>query len=154
MKEINRIINLFESTYNGSPWIDVSLIPVLQNITAAQAAIKLSPHLNSPWEIVNHLISWRKNVLKRLQGNIIKTPSHNYFVPVKNTSAIAWQKTLEELDISQKEWIHFLKEFKAGDFEKIYPNNNLSYYEHIHGIIQHDIYHLGQIVLLTKAMNK
>ena len=40
------------------------------------------------------------------------------------------------------------------DFEKIYPGNQLNYYEHIHGIIHHDIYHLGQIVLLAKSFNK
>ena len=36
--------------------------------------------------------------------------------------------------------------------EKVYPNNGMSYYEHIQGIIQHDAYHLGQIVLLAKTV--
>lgn len=28
-----------------------------------------------------------------------------------------------------------------------------NYYEHIHGILQHDAYHLGQITLLIKYLN-
>jgi uncharacterized damage-inducible protein DinB len=28
----------------------------------------------------------------------------------------------------------------------------MTYYEHIQGIIQHDAYHLGQIVLLSKLL--
>jgi uncharacterized damage-inducible protein DinB len=151
MKEIRRIIKLLENSYNGGPWIDVSLIPVLNKITAEQAATKVSPNWNTIWEIVNHIISWRKNVLKRIQGEVIKTPANNYFVPVKNTSSNAWANTLKKLEASQQEWISFLKNFNEKDFEKIYPNNDLSYYEHIHGIIQHDVYHLGQIVLLSKA---
>ncbi|WP_235811010.1 DUF1572 domain-containing protein [Aequorivita aquimaris] len=39
-----------------------------------------------------------------------------------------------------------------ADFEKEYPTNKHSYYKHIHGIIQHDAYHLGQIVLLAKMV--
>ncbi len=35
-------------------------------------------------------------------------------------------------------------------FEKIYPPEGQTYYEHIHGNIQHDAYHLGQIVMLAK----
>ncbi|MEO8770303.1 MAG: DinB family protein [Ferruginibacter sp.] len=152
MKETQRIIKLLEDAYNGSPWIDVSLIPVLKKITAEQAAKKFSPQWNSIWEIVNHIISWRANVLRRIKGEVIQSPSHNYFVPVKNTSSNAWVNTLKKLEASQQQWIRFLKKFKEKDFEKIYPDNDLSYYEHIHGIIQHDIYHLGQIVLLSKAV--
>lgn len=150
MKETERITRLYESAYNGSPWIDISLVPVLEKIDAAQASKKIARGWNSIWEIVNHIISWRNNVLKRIQGEIIKTPANNYFVPVKDTSDTAWQETLEKLAASQQAWIAALKKFDEKNFEKIYPNNNLTYYEHIHGIIQHDIYHLGQIVLLTK----
>lgn len=152
MKETQRIIKLIEDAYNGSPWIDISLLPVLKTISAEQAATKVSPKWNTIWEIVNHIISWRENVLKRVQGEVIKTPADNYFVAVKDTSSNAWANTLEKLEASQRNWINFLPHFKEKDFEKIYPNNGLSYYEHIHGIIQHDIYHLGQIVLLAKAV--
>ena len=152
MKEIERIIQLYKSAYDGNPWIDVSLMPVLKPITAKQAATKVSPHWNTIWEIVNHIISWRENVLKRIQGQVIKTPAHNYFVPVKDVSSAAWQKALKKLEVSQHQWIVLLKNFNEKDFEKIYPNNDLTYYEHIHGIIQHDIYHLGQVVMLAKVV--
>ena len=152
MKETERIIKLFEDLYNGSPWIDVNIIGILEGITAEQAARHPFPKRNSIWEIVNHLISWRLNVLQRIRGKVIRTPRNNYFSPVKNTSESAWKNTLKRLRNSQQQWIDFLKVFKEKDFEKIYPNNNLNYYEHIHGIIQHDSYHLGQIVLLVKSL--
>jgi len=43
-----------------------------------------------------------------------------------------------------------LKKITNSDFEKIYPSNGNTNYEHTHGIIQHDAYHLGQIVLFGK----
>jgi len=96
------------------------------------------------------MISWRENVLQRVQGKIITTPSDNYIKPIADTSQEAWMKTLEELKKTQKEWITFLKKFDEVDFQKQYPSNAMTYYEHIQGIIQHDAYHLGQIVLLSK----
>lgn len=151
MKEIQRIIQLFEKGYNGTPWIDVNLVDVLEEITPEQAIRKLYPNANSIWEITNHIISWRENVLQRVQGVEMNTPSHNYFVPLQK-GALNWQQTLKKLEASQNEWISFLKRLKETELELIYKPNGMTYYEHIHGILQHDVYHLGQIVMLTKLI--
>jgi uncharacterized damage-inducible protein DinB len=150
MKEAQRISNLFEALYNGEPWIDVNILSTIKHLPAKQAAKKNPPLKNSIWAIVNHIIDWRLNVLKRIQSQTIKTPDHNYFVDIKDTTEKAWQTTLKALEDSQQNWLAFLKNYNSNDFEKIYTNNNLSYYEHIHGILQHDAYHLGQVVLLIQ----
>jgi uncharacterized damage-inducible protein DinB len=150
MTESERISDLFEKLYNGEPWIDVNMVSTLNNITADQAAKSVLPNCNSIWEIVHHLIEWRLNVLQRVHGNIIQTPSHNYVEVIKNPSNAAWAETLQKLETTQMQWLEFLKMFQTQDFEKRYPVNNRTYYEHIQGIIQHDAYHLGQIVLLAK----
>jgi uncharacterized damage-inducible protein DinB len=152
MKETQRITKLFEDLYDGDPWIDVTILGVLKNVSAQQAAKKIAPGRNSIWQIVNHIISWRENVLLRVQGNVINTPNNNYFIEIADISETAWQQSLERLQNSQQQWIAFLKHFNELGFDKIYPTNKMSYFEHIHGIIQHDAYHLGQIVLLTKLI--
>jgi hypothetical protein len=60
---------------------------------------------------------------------------------------MAWQLTWNDYTLRKEAWVSFFKKFNTGDFEKIYPPNNLTYYEHIHGILQHDAYHLGQMVI-------
>jgi uncharacterized damage-inducible protein DinB len=150
MKEQERIIKLFEDLYNGSPWIDVNLYDTLKGISAEDAATKRIKKGNSIWEIVNHLISWRLNVLERIQGEIINSPSDNYFKTVINPSEDEWQNTLNELDRSQSIWIKHLKKFNQKNFTTTYPINNLTFYEHIMGILQHDAYHLGQIKMLVQ----
>ena len=152
MKETKRIAKLLHDIYHGSPWIDVNLAGILTNISAGQAAKKVAPQWNTIWEIVNHLISWRLNVLQRIQDKVIASPAHNYFTPVKDISEEAWQNTLKKLDDSQQQWMLVLKKVKKKDLEKEYHGNGRSYYDHIQGIIQHDAYHLGQIVLLAKAV--
>jgi uncharacterized damage-inducible protein DinB len=152
MNEQQRITSLFEKLYNGDPWIDLNITSILSSINADGASRRVLSNCNTIWEITNHLISWRQNVLQRVEGNILKTPSHNYFVEVKDTSDRAWTDTLQKLELTQKLWLDFLKTVRVEDFEKLYPVNGMTYYEHIQGIIQHDAYHLGQIVLLAKLL--
>ncbi|MEO8535688.1 MAG: DinB family protein [Flavobacterium sp.] len=152
MSENKRISNLYQSIYNGEPWLEVTLAKTLENVSSEQACRKINPNLNTIWEIVNHLIQWRRNILKRVQGETVTTPDHNYFVPVLDSSEAAWEQSLQSLAKSQELWNAFFEDFNDADLEKIYPSNNHTYYEHIHGIIQHDVYHLGQIVILKKLL--
>ena len=152
MKEADRIKKLFEDLYNGNPWLDVTIMDTLKNISAKHAAKKIFPDRNSIWQIVNHITSWRENVLLRVQGNEVSASNNNYFSDIEDTSETAWEKALERLENSQKQWTEFLKIFNESQFDTIYPPNRMTYYEHIHGILQHDAYHLGQIVLLSKLV--
>ena len=152
MNESHRIQSLFTDLYHGHPWLDVTLQDTLSRISAEQANQRPIKDGNTIWEIVNHLIAWRENVLKRVQGEVIQTPANNYIENIPDPTEEAWQQTLENLETTQKEWLYFLSTFNESDFSKEYPVNKLTYYQHIHGIIQHDAYHLGQIVLLAKMV--
>lgn len=152
MNESERMTKLFDDLYNGSPWLEVTILPTLQRLTGKQAGTRLYENWNTIFEITNHLISWRENVLQRVQGKMMITPSNNYIVPVTDISHEAWQNTLKKLEQSQQNWVQFLNTFNTADFEKKYPGNGMSYYEHIHGILQHDAYHLGQIVIMAKRV--
>jgi uncharacterized damage-inducible protein DinB len=150
MKETTRLKKSFSDLYNGNPWLDVTLTGTLKSISAKQAIKRAAPGVNSIWEITNHLISWRGAVLQRVHGTVIPSPDDNYFLPVEDISSKAWKETLERLEESEHEWESFLQDMKESDLEKLYPVNDHTYYEHIIGIIQHDAYHLGQIVMLAK----
>jgi uncharacterized damage-inducible protein DinB len=150
--ETQRIRSLFENLYNGNPWLDVTIAATLSEISAEKAAKKPAAGGNSIWKIGNHLISWRENVLQRINGQTVITPDDNYFAPVSDTSEIAWQQTLKNLATSQQKWTEFLQGINDPELSGIYLPNGHTHYEHIHGIIQHDAYHLGQIVLIAKHL--
>ena len=152
MHESQRIQSLFTDLYHGHPWLDVTLQDTLSRIKPSQANQRPIADGNTIWEITNHLIAWRQNVLKRVQGEVIQTPSNNYIEKIQDPSDEAWRQTQEALETTQKEWLYFLSTFNEADFRNEYPVNKLTYYQHIHVIIQHDAYHLGQIVLLAKMV--
>jgi len=152
MKETDRIIKLFDDLYQGTPWLDVTIMDTLKNITPELAARKIKPGWNSIWEVVNHVISWRMAILERIEGREVKSPEHNFFVPVSNQSTEAWGNTLNRLQDSQDKWITYLRNFPEKEFDIVPDKKPFSKYELIHGILQHDAYHLGQIRILAKSV--
>lgn len=154
MKETERIAKLFEDLYAGGPWIDVNLIDTLKQTSADVAARKIFLDWNSIWEITNHLISWRHNILNRLSGETVYTPTHNYFTLVEDVSEKAWKKTLKLFANSQEKWLQYLRNFKDEDLPNMLSDGDFSNYEYIQGILQHDAYHLGQIVMLLKLNSR
>ncbi|HET7361908.1 MAG TPA: DinB family protein [Salinimicrobium sp.] len=152
MKQTARISQLFKDLNDGSPWLGVNINETLEEISAEQASKRIAEGRNTIWEIVNHMAAWRLNVLERIQGKTIANPSHNYILPVENTSEAAWEDAKNQLKATEQEWLDFLENFDEDKFSEIYSTNKMTYYEHIHGILQHDAYHLGQIVLLSKLL--
>jgi uncharacterized damage-inducible protein DinB len=150
MEEKERIISLFEKLYNGEPWIDVPIQRTLSRITARQANYRPLPNCNTIWEIVNHLIDWKATIQKRLSGINIETPANNFISPILDPSDSAWRETLQRFDKVQREWVEFLKNSDPNSYDFVYPANQMTFYEHILGVLQHDAYHLGQIVIFAK----
>ncbi|MFT3793910.1 DinB family protein [Flavobacterium sp.] len=154
MKETARLQKMFADLYAGDPWLDVTITGTLSNLNAQQATYRPGENWNSIWEITNHLILWRENVLERIKGQTMVSPEDNYFRPVADTSDRAWESTLQQLQNTQQAWIAFLDQMREEKMEKVYSINHMTYADHIHGIIQHDAYHLGQIVMLAKHASK
>ncbi|MEO7176436.1 MAG: DinB family protein [Saprospiraceae bacterium] len=150
MKEIRRIKSLYDKLYDGSPWLDISILSVLSQINAQKAYSRPIANCNTIWEITNHIIQWREAVLRRVSGQILSAPANNYFELIDDSSEAAWEHTLQKLNEVQIKWTEFLDNFTEIQFDDIYPPNEMTYYEHIQGILQHDAYHLGQIVILAK----
>jgi uncharacterized damage-inducible protein DinB len=150
MKENERLQQLFRDHFNGEPWIDVQIMGSLKDLKATDAA-KNMYDLNSIWQIVHHMTCWRETLLERARGISIASPADNYFIPVAGFSGKAWMKALARLKASQKNILSYLqKEFKDADEKP--GNNQYSRYELMQGLLQHDAYHLGQIILIKKLV--
>jgi uncharacterized damage-inducible protein DinB len=153
MDNIKYITKLFNDHYGGEPWIDTTIMGTLKALTAKQAAMRQGKN-NSIWQIVNHMISWRKALLGRVKDKPVKVPSNNFILPVKDTSTRAWKDTLKKFERSQKEIIVFLNKADESVLEIISPTSRYSYYELVIAILLHDTYHIGQIVLLKKDVGE
>lgn len=154
MEEGKKIARLFSAFYSGDPWTDVRMSDILQGVTAEQAGRRVIPNANTIWQLVQHCVGWRENVLRKLQGEEFKSPDDNYLSPPENTGEQEWKKLLLRLETSEKNWEEYLLLVADDELEKGYKpaQNKFTQYEVIHGILHHDNYHFGQIVMLKKLL--
>lgn len=151
--EIQRIGHLLKVSYAGETWHGPSLKAQLKDVNADLAARKMSTNIHSIWELVLHIIAWRRFCIEKLRGN------DSYELPiggkidwpeVTEVSKEAWETALENLENNQQELLSLLKAKTDDILEKEVAGKSYTFYYLIHGIIQHDIYHGGQIALLKK----
>ncbi len=83
-------------------------------------------------------------------GENISSPVNNFFETITDTSDEAWQETLKRIMASQHMWMKMLEAMNDDQLDEILQPDNQTKYHFIEGILQHDAYHLGQIVLLKK----
>lgn len=124
---------------------------ILAGVTAREAAARPLNHTHSIWEIVVHIITWEGAVRRRLEGEAVEPSPEEDWPPVTDTRDMAWQRALEALKkghMALREEVSRLAESRLKD---IAPGIKYSIYFMLHGVIQHDLYHAGQIALLKKA---
>jgi uncharacterized damage-inducible protein DinB len=153
MTETHRINSQLKHAQEGQAWHGPSLRELLDGVTAEQASARPIPNAHSIWELVNHVITWEQIARRRLEGEAHnEVPDEINFPPVTDASEAAWQATLQSLEASHRSLRDGIKKIDDARLEEIAPGTSYSIYFLLHGVIQHDLYHAGQIALLKKAL--
>ena len=153
MSETHRVNSQLKRAYQGEAWHGPSLRELLAGVTAAQAAARPIPGAHSIWELVHHVIAWEQIVRRRLEGEALaEIPTEMNFPPVNDAGEEAWQETLRALESSNRSLRESIKLIDDGKLEETVPGTAYTNYFMLHGAIQHDLYHAGQIALIKKMV--
>jgi uncharacterized damage-inducible protein DinB len=153
MTETHRINSQLKRAQEGQAWHGPSLRELLEGVTAEQAAARAIPNAHSIWELIHHVIAWEQIALRRLKGEEIpEIPDEMNFPPVNVAGEEAWQSTLKSLADSNQALRDGIKQIDDARLDELIPEGAYSYYVLLHGVIQHNLYHAGQIALLKKAV--
>lgn len=152
MTEIDRIADQFRRAYEGEAWHGPSLRELLDGVTAEQAARRPIPQAHTIWELVLHIAVWESVVRRRLTGEAPDPPPEQDWPPVRDTSDAAWKKTLDDLDHGHQQLRQAIALLSDDRLSQKVLGKNYSIYGMLHGLIQHDLYHAGQIALLKKSL--
>jgi GNAT superfamily N-acetyltransferase/uncharacterized damage-inducible protein DinB len=154
MSEIQRIEDQLRRAFEGDAWHGPAVRELLGDVTAAKAAARPLPDAHSIWEIVLHIATWEGVVRRRLQGEAVADlPSEQDWPPVQETTETAWHKAMDDLDRGHRALREAIARSDEGRLAELVPGKEHSVYHMLHGIIQHDLYHAGQIAVLKKARN-
>ena len=152
-QELECIKRLLIDTFERTCWHGKSLKKILEQLDHQQALQAPSSGNRSIWELVLHIIVWRTVPITWMEGNPdyqIEFDTPQDFPLIEDPSTSAWQQTLKDLQQSQEKLLTTINTFDPEQLHQNVGTRNYSYYELLHGIIHHDIYHGGQIALLLK----
>jgi uncharacterized damage-inducible protein DinB len=148
--ETQKLVSLLKRSYDRGAWHGPSVKETLELVSPEISSNRL-PNTHSIIELVSHMITWRKFVIAKLEGGDLKVTDEMNF-PKQND----WSKVIEELEGTQAKLLSLVETFPVEKLGELvpHPNAKYTYYTMINGIIHHDLYHTGQIILITKATAK
>jgi uncharacterized damage-inducible protein DinB len=158
VSESSRLIDQLRRAHDGDPWHGSPVKKILRGVTAKQAAKRPRNGAHSIWQIVLHMTGWRNEAAQRAVGKPAGAPAAGDWSAVGDPTPARWKAALAALDASHENLVTAVREM--SDDHLLRPTNDprsrplgtgVSYYELLHGIVQHDAYHAGQIALLKKG---
>ena len=152
MSEIRRINDQLKRAFEGKAWHGPSVSEVLAGVTAEQAAAHPISGAHSIWQIALHIATWERVGRRRLEeASPIEVSDEEDWPAVGDTTDAAWANTLEELRRNHEALRASIRQLDEARLDEIVPGTEYSFYFLLHGVIQHDLYHAGQIALLKKV---
>jgi len=158
MDEIARIADQLGRAFDGDPWYGPSTLDVLRGLTPGQAAHRPLPQAHTIWEIALHLAAWNREVLRRLRTGVARDPEDGDWPVQPHASEENWRWSCERLEQSFRELLAAVSAFPAARLDEALGEerdrplgSGVSYYVHLHGIVQHVVAHTAQMSLLKKA---
>ena len=149
--DVARLAEQLKSCFSGSPWHGSSLMELLLQTPVDLAPAKPLEHAHSIWEIVLHIIAEQDAVVRRLQGAAFHLNQKEDWPEVSDFGEPAWQDAIRALEQSFDQLDQAIGRLSDSQLNHAVPGEKYNVYFMLHGIIQHNLYHAGQIALLKKS---
>jgi uncharacterized damage-inducible protein DinB len=157
MSETTRLADQIRRAFDGEAWHGDSILELLNGVDAKMATAHPIKNAHSIWELVLHIAAWDGAVLKRTGGTAVQLRDEQNFPPVNDTSENAWRQAIEHAKQTHNDLATAVAAFPDSRLLEQVPGKTESYYNFFYmfsGIVQHELYHAGQIALLKKAQTQ
>ena len=151
MSESTRLANQLEKALEGEAWHGPSWREVLQGVTASDAQRRPVPDAHSIGEIVLHVTTWQEVAKKRLDGESPQVTPEQDWPNTTFASDREWFAATQRLFETGKTLAATIAAFPEARLQEKRPNVEGTWYDLAIGMLQHDLYHAGQVGLLKKA---
>jgi uncharacterized damage-inducible protein DinB len=154
-KQIGHIISSLHTVVEGEPWFGKSVMTLLNEVDANIVYKKPNEASHSLIELLYHMITWAEFTLKRIEGE--EDDDITAFDKMDwrqiDSNGHTWEKAVAQFKVTNDLIIDALQS-KNDEF----LNGKVDYREYnfrflLNGLIQHNIYHAGQIAYLRKLLS-
>lgn len=152
--EIKIIIDQLRDAYEGDPWFGRPVKQILAEVDESIAFEK--PYgQHSMLDLLWHMITWREFTVDRIQHSPqmqLDYFDRNDWRQLDPQDRTLWQQGLERLQETQDQLLKLLETCPDNLLEQIVRDRSYNFRKLLYGIIQHDIYHLGQVAYIKKLL--
>jgi len=138
--------------YNGTSWVTENFSQKVLSIKHDKALKKIHGHSHSVAQLVGHIIAWRNFAVQKLTGN------NSYDIEDESTvnwpEPTDWPNTCREFELCHQNLLSAIENLPLERWNATVPGRNYSFIYLLHGIIEHDYYHYGQIGSLMAGLLK
>ena len=142
---------------SGDPWYGSNVYDILAQISFEAAYEKPPGAIHNIAEIVLHMIAWTEEVMDRMNGMTAGIPTSGDWPETGAPDEQKWQNYVDDLKLVNVNLTGVIQNFPPEQWdEPINDDRNrelgtgVSYEALIEGLIQHHVYHSGQIALLLR----
>jgi uncharacterized damage-inducible protein DinB len=146
-----------EKVLSGDPWYGSNTYDILSKVSFEAAYEKPAGAIHNISEIVLHMVAWTEEVMDRMNGMTAGLPTSGDWPETGTPDEQKWQNYVDDLKLVNLNLLGVIQNFPDEQWdEPILDERNrelgtgVSYEALIEGLIQHHIYHTGQIALLTR----
>jgi len=153
-QEVMRIVDQYDRAIEGNAWHGDPVWMILRSLKADQVFRRLRPQTNAIWELVAHMTFWETEVCHRLEGTSPPPDESLNFPLMPEATSENWRVALDRFRESNTRFRKALLQLDDSMLDKPLSAPHKSIYVEVNGVIQHHLYHAGQIAFLGKAQQK
>ena len=149
--EVKRLLDELHRMYHGECWAGLSVKDILEDIHPELAGRTLPHFPKTIHSIALHVLATEHVVTGRLQGaNKVLTAEEDW--PTNITTP--WNETVQNIDESYYRLYKEVEQLGDNDLDRPILKGFSSVYVTLHGHIQHNLYHYGQIALMKSLLQQ
>jgi uncharacterized damage-inducible protein DinB len=152
MTEVERIVDQLNRAVTGGAWHGAAVEEILAGITAEQAATRPFNGAHNIWEIALHISSWLQAGSRRLAGDRAQLTDTEDWPAITDSSEQAWKEANAQITQAYVALSSAIGQLRDSSLDQPILEDMSSVYVTLHGVIQHTLYHAGQIAILKKAI--
>jgi uncharacterized damage-inducible protein DinB len=149
--ETRRIEDQLNRSFRGVAWHGPSLRELLEDVSWEQAAARPLAGVHTIWEIVLHVTAWLDAARCRATGESVELTDEQDWPTISESSEAAWKMAVGNLEAAVEKLRGVIAALDPDRLDQRVAGKPYSVYFLLHGLIQHNLYHAGQIALLKKA---
>ena len=150
-----QIAEQLKEAYGGEPWFGKCAVKLLEATTPQMAMVQPQGQ-HSILELVWHMINWKSFAISRLRKDSSLTLHQfeaNDWRPLNHEEERLWPQGLQLYHQAHNELVELVQQQTDDLLAENVFERDYSYHQLLHGILQHDVYHLGQIAYIQKLLS-